>query len=67
MRKTIELKKMDRERMAIAASNGSKSGVPSAACPLTGGPSVGVGTDRGNASHSIRKLTDNMEDFLRQC
>ena len=47
MRKTIELHNMDRERLAISVSNGSKTGVSSAACPLTCCPSGGVGAAEG--------------------
>ena len=40
---------MDTERVAIAAASGSKGGVPSAACPLTCGPSEGVGAAEGSS------------------
>ena len=49
-KKTIELRKMDKERQAISAAIGSKSGMPSAACPLTCGPFEGVGAVQGGGS-----------------
>ena len=44
-----------------------RSNIPSAVCPLTCGPIVGVGTAEGAHSPTARCITYNMEDFLRQC